>query len=363
MTERALPQPLKKAFLRQKQACDSLGSAFTALLCGTIAERGLPESRAFQALSDWPGDPSANGDSVPLRLCGALHELVLSSRDASLAQLYPPNHADIDAANLHSAVRAAIKRHDEWICERLRNAPQTNEIRRAAAIYAALLHIGAIAARPVVLSELGSSAGLNLLLDDFSYRFAGRQYGMPGSIVHLEPDWSGPPPPAADISIAERRGCDLRPFDLTDDTDRLRLLSYVWADQTDRIDRLRAALALQEKRSMSVDAADAVEWLDARLREPMDGHAHVVFHTIAWQYLPESRRRRGQSLIEAAGARATPDAPLYRVGLEADGRSPGAALTLQGWPGGIERELARVDFHGRWIQWDKDSHSILRNEI
>lgn len=363
MTQRALPQPLKKAFLRQQQACDGLGSAFTALLCGTIAERGLPESCVYETLSDWPGDPSANGDSVPLRLCGALHELVLGGKDAALAELYPPNHADMDAAGLHKAVSTAIDRHDDWICERLRNAPQTNEIRRAAAVYAALLHIGDATARPIVLSELGSSAGLNLLLDGFSYRFAGRQYGVSGSQVHLEPDWSGPLPPAAEISVAERRGCDLQPFDLADDADRLRLLSYVWADQSDRIARLHAAMALHRARPVAVDAADAVEWLDRRLREPLADHTHVVFHTIAWQYLPDGSRRRGQGIIEAAGARATPDAPLFRIGLEADGRSPGAALTLHGWPGDVERELARVDFHGRWVQWNENGHAIRRNEI
>ena len=363
MSGSILPETLRRAFARQQRACDGLGSPFTALLCGTIAENGLPASQVQQMVSAWPGDPSSDGDSVPLRLCGALHEIVLSNRGDPLADVYPPNQAQIDSDRLFAAVGKAVQRHDTRICERLRFAPQTNEIRRAAAVYAALLHINEATSKPIVLSEIGASAGLNLLLDRFEFDLGGIGHGLDGSAVRLAPDWSGPPPPAAKLSIAERRGCDLSPFDLTSKADRLRLLSYVWPDQIDRLDRLRAAIALQEEHPVEVDASDAIAWLESRLQMVPDGHAHVVFHTIAWQYLPEAGRRRGRAIIEAAGARASADSPLFLLGLEADGQSPGAALTLHSWPGGLEQELARVDFHGRWIRWADESHAILRNEI
>ena len=37
--------------------------------------------------------------------------------------------------------------------------------------------------------------------------------------------------------------------------------------------------------------------------------------------------------------------------MEADGLSPGAALTLTLWPGGETIPLGRADFHGRWVDW------------
>ncbi|WP_419912912.1 DUF2332 domain-containing protein [Hoeflea sp.] len=356
MSGSILPETVRRAFALQQQACDRLGSPFTAQLCGTIAEHGLPVSRVHEVVSSWPGDPSANGDSVPLRLCGALHEIVLSDREDPLAAVYPPNHVGVDSERFFAAVSDAVRRHDVRIRERLRLAPQTNEIRRSTAVYAALLHISEATGKPVVLSEVGASAGLNLLLDRFEFDLAGADYGNNGSAVRLSTDWSGPPPPAAQLSIAERRGCDLSPFDLSSQADRLRLLSYVWPDQTNRLDRISAALALHDEQPVMVDAADAVSWLGQRLSGRYHGSAHVIYHTIAWQYLPEKSRRQGQVIIEAAGAKATPDAPLFLLGLEADGNSPGAALTLRSWPGGIERELARVDFHGRWIRWNPQDH-------
>jgi hypothetical protein len=57
-------------------------------------------------------------------------------------------------------------------------------------------------------------------------------------------------------------------------------------------------------------------------------------------------------LIEAAGKRATRNRPLAWLSMEQDGSGlKGAALTLRLWPGDITLPLARVDFHGRWIDW------------
>ncbi|MEX3009500.1 DUF2332 domain-containing protein [Hoeflea sp. TYP-13] len=350
MTE-PLPQKLATAFQQQRSACEQLGSPFTARICQTIAENGLPPSSVREMIATWPGDPSSNGDSVPLRLCGALHELVLSGADAHLAELYPPATDVLELSHIHSALAGAISRHEGRICKRLLNPPQTNEIGRAAAIHAGLLHIVTLIDKPLILSEIGASAGLNLLLDRFGFTLGETVSGAENSPVHLQPEWTGKAPPPADFMIADRRGCDLSPFDLAEENHRIRLLSYLWADQTDRLDRMRSALAIFDELPVKVDAADAVDWLDQRLSSTRPGHAHVVFHTIAWQYLSKGDQRRGKRIIQAAGARSTRDAPLFLLSMESDGRSPGAALRICAWPGGNVRELARVDFHARWIAW------------
>jgi hypothetical protein len=78
----------------------------------------------------------------------------------------------------------------------------------------------------------------------------------------------------------------------------------------------------------------------------------LIFHTIAWQYFPTESRARGAALIAAAGAQANSAAPLAWLALEADGKSPGAALSLRLWPGNEGVSLGRADFHGRWVQWN-----------
>ena len=338
------------AFERQELSCSSLGSPFTANLRALFAQHGLPPSGLRERMMAWQEDPTSSGDALPVRLCGALHELVLAGNDADLAAVYPPNHRE-DDGRLLTALSNTIGTHDRFLTQRLSSPPQTNEVRRSTAIYAALMHIADRTRMPLKLSEVGASAGLNLLLDRFHHDLGEKQHGSISSSVRLTPEWRGLAPKAADVTIEDRRGCDLSPFDLTCADDRTRLLSYVWADQAERLDRMRAAIDLAAQSPAQVDRADAVDWLDLRLQTATPGQAHVVYHTIAWQYLPDAAKRAGRAHIEAAGARATEEAPIFLVTMEDDGGRPGAALHLESWPGGSRTELARVDFHGRWIEW------------
>lgn len=81
------------------------------------------------------------------------------------------------------------------------------------------------------------------------------------------------------------------------------------------------------------------------------GHSCVVFHTIALQYFPPATKSEITNLMEAAGQAATKSTPLAWLGMEADGSTPGAALTLRLWPGDHHLDLGRADFHGRWIDF------------
>jgi hypothetical protein len=153
--------------------------------------------------------------------------------------------------------------------------------------------------------------------------------------------------------VAESAGCDLHPINPCDAAAAHRLLSYVWADQVSRLDRMRAAIKLACTEGVRVEAADAADWLGGRLA-PRPGRAHVVLHSIMWQYLPGSTQARIETLLGAAGARASANAPLAWLRLEPDGSGgvdPGAALSLTLWPGGTTRRLGRADYHGRWVRW------------
>ena len=101
-------------------------------------------------------------------------------------------------------------------------------------------------------------------------------------------------------------------------------------------------------------AGERIDWLAARLQAAPPGHLHLIQHTVAWQYFPAEAQQRGQALIEAAGAKATPDRPLAWLSMETDGDTTGkvgAALILRLWPGEITLDLGRADFHGRWVDW------------
>ncbi|MGA1180271.1 MAG: DUF2332 family protein [Marivivens sp.] len=76
---------------------------------------------------------------------------------------------------------------------------------------------------------------------------------------------------------------------------------------------------------------------------------HLFYHSLA--IFPRAAQERGERLIREAGATATAESPLAWFGMETDGQSPGAAMTLRLWPSGETLSLGRIDFHGRWIDW------------
>jgi len=337
--------PLRDAFLRQARACAELGSPFMTRLCTLLATRLQPDSPLTQRLFHWPGDVTASGDSVPLRLAGALHALKLQGH-APLLAVYPPEESDDEA--LWQAVQTTLKSEAGFVERFIDSAPQTNEVRRSAVLIAAAHWLTERFGLPVDLSELGASAGLNLIWDRYALALPGRTFGPADPVLTLTPDWTGPLPPSAAPLIASRAGVDLNPIDLDDPDQRLRLLAYLWPDQPERLQRTRAAIAARPPRP---EKADAIDWLEARLT-PRPGHLHLIAHTIAWQYFPAKVRARGAALIAAAGARAQADAPLAWFAFEADGNSPGAALSLRLWPGDEGVSLGRADFHGRWVRWN-----------
>jgi hypothetical protein len=236
--------------------------------------------------------------------------------------------------------------HAARILDWLERPPQTNEVRRAAAILPVLSGLQARLGLPVRLLELGCSGGLNLWMDAFRADVGGRVLGDPVSDVVLAPAWSGPGPEGEVPEIVARAGVDLAPVDPMTEEGRLRLLAYLWPDQPDRIARTDAAIRIARDRPATLDRADAGAWLDAVLERPAEGALTVVYHTVAWQYFPPASQARAESAM----TRAARKGPLARIGMEGDdGR--GASVSLTTWPSGQAHEVARADFHGRWIEW------------
>jgi len=323
--------------------------------CELFAENLTPYTEVGRTLFDWPGDVTAGGASLPLRLMGCLHRLVISGESPELAAIYPPN--EIPAHGWQVFAQALVD-HQDTILHQLQHAPQTNEVRRSGILLPGFMkiaeHVGHL---PMVMSELGASAGLNLHWDRFSYAYGDIKWGDLLSPIQLGPKWEGTPIQFHDLKVVERAGCDLNPIDLQDEKTAETLLSYLWADQPERLNRTRAAIDIFNEKGLKIDKAGAIDWLKNRLTNSYENQVHIIYHTIARQYFSNDDKAQSKALIESAGARATRSSPLAWLRFEADGQKPGAALTLRVWNGspddGKIQFLARADYHGRWINWAK----------
>lgn len=331
----------------QATACAALGSPFMSRMLSILAEKLGPGSAVADRLLNWPTD-RLGPDATALRLTSALHYLVLSGQAPMLARLYEKPDAATDS-QLWRIVDAAMRLHGAEILQTLERAPQTNELRRSAVLIATAHWLSARFKLPLVLSELGSAAGLNLLWDSYTLEIGESRFGANNRSLLLTPAWSGDLPEPVVPVIRARAGVDLNPLD--PESDRLRLLAYIWPDQPARLENTICALDLARERRPEIARANAIDWLEARLARPIPKAIHLVFHTIAWQYFSPEDQARGLAMLARAGSRCRADEPLAHLSMEDDGHGPGAALTLHLWPEDRRFDLGRADFHGRWVDW------------
>ena len=339
---------VRESFRRQAASCRSLGSPFTAAICDLLAERLDGSGRFGRRVLDWAGDPQA--DALALRAAGGLHALARSGRCPPLTAVYPPRAGE--GEDLWRGLAAALGNHDAFLHDYLDSPPQTNEVKRCGALLGGCLLVAAETRLPLRFLEIGSSAGLNLGFDRYRYELGeGRSWGDRGSGVVVRCEWRGAAPSLkTPLAVADRAGSDPSPLDPSSPPDRERLLSYVWADEVERLDTTEKALDAAAAAPWRVERADGASFVEERLSEGARGRARVLAHTIVWRYLPEEIKARIERAVRAAGERATADAPVAWLRVEGDGGGD-ADVSLTLWPGGDDRALGRADVHGRWVHW------------
>ena len=84
--------PLNAEFAAQAAHCSALGSPFMGRLMTILSEKLRPDTSPMIAtLYAWSGDVGPAGASLPLRLAGGLHALILRGVSPELEAVYPPH--------------------------------------------------------------------------------------------------------------------------------------------------------------------------------------------------------------------------------------------------------------------------------
>jgi hypothetical protein len=335
----------------QGRFCGASGSAMYDELFELVATDVEAGGVFATILSGHENDPSR--EAVPLRLLGGLHRLVLDGRAPALRRWYPSTGGNWDAESAWPEILLTAANHTDALRAALGQPPQTNEVGRSAALIGGLLRINRGFGFPVRLFEIGSSAGLNLRADHYRYHYAGGQWGPVDSPVTIGDAWHGQLPPDGAVRIVERHGYDIAPIDVTGTDGEMTALSYVWPDQSARLDRLRGAIAVARNvpvRLVRQTAADAVAGLTLA-----DGALTVLWHSITWQYLSDEERAATRDGIKALGEQADARSPFAHLTLEPARDGPGTPIKFlvraRSWPGGELETLGECHPHGPPVNW------------
>lgn len=340
----------RAAFEVQAAYCAANAAPVTARVARALG-RGLTRaSRTGRRVLDWPGEPVA--DALVLRLVGGLHALYRAGGDAEVARLFAGRGDGGEAVD----VDAVVARHDAALLPWLDGPPQTNEAMRSAGLMTGLLHVARRLGPRMEVLEIGSSAGLNLLIGRMRFDLGGVEVGPADSPLPIRPEWRGAAPPDAAVEVVRARGVDIAPVDVADPAQAARLAAYVWVDAGERQARIETAMAMVRGEPVTLDRGDAADWVEARLAEPQEaGVARVLMHSVVWQYLPPASQAQIREAMAAAGARATAARPLGWVMMEPNRDLHRHEVRVKAWPdrGPGERGMELVALthaHGAWVE-------------
>ena len=327
--------------------CASMGSLFYG---------GLFAHAATAYESDGPLksllDRHMHRPRIALRLGGAAHFRALHGDAPAIAAHFPSTGGDADAVSAWEAIEADITAHPAAYNDLVAMTVQTNEVARAMPILGALLAVADATRMPLRVLEVGCSAGLLLNLD--RYRYSGERWawGDPDARVHLRNRCvdGAPQHLDADLEIAERRGCDVHPLHVSDPVDADRLLSFVWPDQQERFDRLRAAISVGREHPVAIDCADAISWVgDVAL--PRMATCTVALHTVLTEHLTPDTCERLRDSMYALGREASRESPFAWVRMEPPEQKISYETSITLWPRGEQLFIARSDGHAQDLQW------------
>lgn len=316
-------------------------------------------------------------------LFAAIHYLLLKGASHALRDYYaslaektiPPDEGAAQAfRDFCLSEKAALQR-----IIRVRHT-QTNEVRRTAAFLPVLQKLSE--STPVALAEIGASAGLNLLVDQYSYRYGdGPWLGQQESPVRIQCQLKGAIPTAKSNSpaVAFRIGLDSSPLDVCKEQDALWLKACIWPEHQERRALLEAAIGIAKQHPPTLLNGDAVDDMEV-LVDAVPGDLPVcMIHSAMLTYLPVGRRKDFASVLD----RLAREREMYWLSLEGIGVRPfegqrrdrssesqgedavnAGELILGSWSDGVreDRRLGVVDMHGRWIDWVAEQEKGLYEE-
>jgi hypothetical protein len=287
--------------------------------------------------------------------------LLSEQKEHHLAEHYAERRAD----GVVDSFRTFVSAHRAEIVDLMQTRRlQTNEIARTAVLAPVVREVQRRTEQPLALIDVGTSAGLSLLLDKVHVDYGHATLGPIDSPIHLTCRALGDgPPPGPALDVRWRAGLDRDPIDLSDRDDRRWLEACIWPEQTERARRLAAAAQLQARHPPRLVRGDAVEALMPLIAEVPDDLMLVVMTSWTAVYL-SGRQRGGLERVMAGAGRpiawVSVEFPEVVRGVEAKhqpktGGSDVSKIAIVWFPGSAEPEerefVGWSHNHGDWLDW------------
>lgn len=297
------------------------------------------------------------GQPIPNLFFGAVHYLLLKGKEHPLKEFYP------SIVSIPKSYKESFECFKDFCFKYQKEIEfilktrlvQTNEVRRCAYLYPVFCTIYEKAKKPLALVEIGTSAGLQLLWDKYSYSYGQNDiYGNKDSKLHITAEIKGEntpifhttPPP-----VSTRVGLDLNTIDLNDEDERLWLKSLIWTEHSERLFMFEEAACYIKGGLVRLVDGDGISLLSKHVENIPNDSVICIFHTHVANQMPLEMKKHLLQTVESIGKKRD----VFHIYNNIQDRY----LHLDYYVNGIESQntIAETDGHGRWFKW------LLKSEM
>ncbi len=292
------------------------------------------------------------GQPVPNLFFGAVHYLLLKGKNHPLKEFYPSIvHHPKKAEDSFYVIKSFCKDYSSEIIPSLQDRlVQTNEVRRCAYLYPTFHYIFEMVNKPLALIEIGTSAGLQLLWDNYSYSYGtNKTYGKKESKVHINSENIG-----RRMSISEgeippveyRVGLDLNILDLNNSDDYLWLKALIWPDHVDRRSLFENAVNCLKDNTLNLMEGDGVELLPDLVKDIPNNCCICIFHTHVANQMPLNVKEDLLKHVKSIGK----EREVFHIYNNMQDRDLHVDYYIAGKE--YSKRVAKTDGHGKWFSWE-----------
>lgn len=335
-------QTIRETFLRfAKNECENSSALYETLSYQIAEDEGLIELASF----------IPEGQPVPNLFFAAIQYLLMNDQDdvknyyASFTEIPGPVHEAFPYFK-----RFALSNQEELKLLFRTKLVQTNEVRRCAYLYPMFADIYEKHQKPLALIEIGTSAGLQLGVDQYHYIYNDElQAGNLKSLLTISSNNRGEDLPASITTIPvvkTRIGMDLNPIDLRNTEELKWLQALIWPEHHERKQLLNKSATIIKNLEIQLLAGDAVKQIEKVCDQIPLNQLVVIFHTHVANQIPSSLKEELMKNLKHISKKR----PIYHcynnmydTFLHQDYIIDNSIHS--------ERVLGKTDGHARWFTW------------
>jgi hypothetical protein len=349
---------LREDLLAQRRSMGARVPSYNALL-DELARLADPDGALCRELGRvWQTRRFESFYERPLLLLACLrHEALLEGPTHPLygaTARTAPDPNDVTPERVQQAL--SQERLGVWTSLRTRRV-QTNEVSRSVTWLWPAAIGGALEGRPLVVADIGASAGLNLVADQLGLAWV---------------DSTGDRVPVAEnANVLSRVGFDARPLDANDPDDVRWLRACIWPGESERLEALDRALEVFQHVSPPVEmrreSASAAALRLKRMLVPLEhGALLIVVQTLVADYLTSREREVYERAMNDLVLSAREGHVLWtRLELADSPAGPPAEISVRFRRGDdvAELVLARTNYHPITLKIDRDAAAELADAL